>query len=414
MAQPSVFRNRTFIFILIAGFLAVMGYTMFFMTTTWYVISEVGSVESLGIVLVAITVPRLVMMIFGGVLADRFKKTTIMFSTSLAQGIFLFIIFLLNSTENMSMWYLVLFGMLFGTLDAFSGPASASLIPKIVQQSQIQQANAFYQGASQIGIIAGPISAGAVMEAASVTTGYFAAVIVVLLSAFFMFPPFLKEEDVENTVKQTPLKDLQEGFSYIKSSRFLMTGILVLITLNFFAFGAIQIGIPILVELHGGSPIHLSYIEVSLGIGMLLSSIIIGAVKIIRRGIVSIIGLLSILVVAVTFSQVSNLYVLAGLAFFIGFFMTFVYIPFFSSVHEKIDGRIMGRVMSVIFLAMNGFDPIAYAGVTLFVSNGFAIQNIILAFAITGLFIALIILWKGKSYRQDYSDVQEAEMKPQY
>lgn len=414
VAQPSVFQNRTFIFILIAGFLAVMGYTMFFMTTTWYVISELGSVESLGIVLIAITVPRLVMMVFGGVLADRFKKTTIMFSTSLAQGIFLFIIFLLNSTDTMSMWYLVLFGMLFGTLDAFSGPASASLIPKIVQESQIQQANAFYQGASQIGIIAGPILAGAVMEASNVTTGYFTAVIVVLLSAFFMFPPFLKEGEVENTVKQTPLKDLQEGFSYIKSSSFLMTGILVLITLNFFAFGAIQIGIPILVELHGGSPINLSYIEVSLGVGMLLSSVIIGAVKITRRGIVSIIGLLAILVTAVAFSQVSNLYVLAGLAFFIGFFMTFVYIPFFSSVHEKIDGRIMGRVMSVIFLAMNGFDPIAYAGVTLFVSNGFAIQNIMLAFAITGLVIALVILWKGKSYRQDYSEIQKVETKPQY
>ncbi|WP_252313216.1 hypothetical protein [Sinobaca sp. H24] len=66
-------------------------------------------------------------------------------------------------------------------------------------------------------------------------------------------------------MKQTPLK-MQEGFSYIKSSSFLMTGILVLITLNFFAFGAIQIGIPILVDLHGGSPINLSYIEVSLGV----------------------------------------------------------------------------------------------------------------------------------------------------
>lgn len=406
MGQPSVFRNRTFNFILIAGFLAIMGYSMFFMTTTWYVISELGSAKSLGIVLVAITVPRLIMMVFGGVLADRFKKTTIMFSTSLTQGILLLTIFLLNSTNNMSILYLILFGILFGTFDAFSGPASASLIPKIVVKSQIQQANAFYQGASQIGIIAGPVLAGAVMEASDVTTGYLVATIVVLLSAVFMFPPFLKEGEVGDYVKQTPLKDLQEGFTYIKSSTFLMTGILVLITLNFFAFGAIQIGIPILVDIHGGSPINLSYIEVSLGLGMLISSGIIGSVKIKRRGKTSILGLIVTLAVAVGFSQVPNLYVLAGLAFFIGFFMTFVSIPFFSSTHEKTDGRIMGRVMSVIFLAMNGFDPIAYAGVTLFVSNGFDIQNIMLAFAITGLVIALIILWKGKSYRQDYSDIQ--------
>lgn len=409
MAQPSVLKNRTFNFILIAGFLAIMGYTMFFMTTTWYVISEVGSPRMLGIVLIAITVPRLIMMVFGGVLADRFKKTTIMFSTSLMQGIFLLTIFLLNSTDNMSILYLIIFGVLFGTLDAFSGPASTSLIPKIVPVSQIQQANAYYQGASQVGIIAGPILAGAVMEASSVTAGYFVATIVVFSSAAFMFPPFLKEGDVKNTVKQTPLKDLQEGLLFVKSSTFLLTGILVLITLNFFAFGAIQIGIPILVDLYGGSPINLTYIEVSLGVGMLLSSVIVGSVKIKRRGMTSLLGLIATLVIAVTFSQVSNLSILAGLAFFIGFFMTFAYIPFFSSVHEKIDERIMGRVMSVIFLAMNGFDPIAYAGVTLFVSNGFDIQNIILAFSFTGIVIALIILWRGKTYRQDYSNVQEAE-----
>lgn len=411
MTQQSLFRNRTFTFILIAGFLAIMGYTMFFMTTTWYVISELGSAGSLGIVLIAITVPRLIMMVFGGVLADRFKKTTIMFSTSLAQSILLLTVFLLNNSDNMSMLYLIMLGMLFGTLDAFSGPASTSLIPKIVEESQIQQANAFYQGASQIGIIAGPILAGAVMEASDVTTGYLVATVVVLLSAVFMFPPFLKEGDVENSVKQAPLKDLQEGFSYIKSSTFLVTGILVLITLNFFAFGAIQISIPILVELHGGSPINLSYIEVSLGLGMLLSSVILGSVRIKRRGMTSIIGLIATLVVAVAFSQVPNLHVLTGLAFLIGFFMTFVYIPFFSSAQEKTEGRIMGRVMSVIFLAMNGFDPIAYAGVTLFISNGFDIQNIVLLFAITGLVIALIILWGGKGYRQEYSDIQKAETK---
>ena len=70
----------------------------------------------------------------------------------------------------------------------------------------------------------------------------------------------------------------------------------------------------------------------------------------------------------------------------------------------------MGCVMSVIFQAMNGFDPIAYAAVTLFVSNGLDIQNIILAFAFTGLVIALKIFWRGKSYRQDYSNLEKVEL----
>lgn len=59
--------------------------------------------------------------------------------------------------------------------------------------------------------------------------------------------------------------------------------------------------------------------------------------------------------------------------------------------------------MSIVFLAMNGFDPLAYASVTLLVSRGFDIQLIILSFSIVGLIIALITLWRGKTYRKHTS-----------
>ena len=401
--NQSLFKNRPFIFLFMASFLAIIGYSMFFMTTTWFVISDLGSARSLGIILIAMTVPRIVMMAFGGVIADKFKKTTIMFSTSFIQGISVLIVFFFHQAGELRFEYLLGLGLIFGTLDAFSGPAGTSLIPKLVQKSQIKQANAIIQGLGQIGFVVGPIIAGSVMEFGGVTTGYLVAAIIVLLSAFFMFPPFLKEGPVDNTVKQTPLKDLLEGFSYVKASKYLVTGILILITLNFFAFGAISIAIPILVETYGGTPINLSYIEAGLGIGMLVSTAIIGTVKIRRRGLTSILGLIATLVVAVAFSQIPNLAVLTALAFLLGFSMTFVSIPFFTSAQEDTDPRIMGRVMSIVFLAMNGFDPLAYAGVTFLVSRGIDIQSIILTFSLIGLFIAFLLLWKGKTYRKHKS-----------
>lgn len=397
--QQSLFRNRPFIFLFIGAFLAIIGFSMFFMTTTWFVISDLGSASSLGIILIAITVPRVLMMAFGGVLADKFKKTTIMFSTSAIQGILLLIIFLLNNANQLTFVYLIVLGFLFGTLDAFSGPAGTSLIPKIVKKNQIKQANAIIQGLSQIGFVVGPIISGSIMEFYGVSTGYMVSSIIVLLSAFFMFPPFLKEGPVDNNIKQTPLKDLIEGFSYVKASKFLLTGILVLITLNFFAFGAISIAIPILVETYGGTPINLSYIDVALGSGMLVSTAIISVVKIRHRGLTSLIGLIATLVVAIAFSQTPNLYILTALAFLIGATMTFVSIPFFTSAQEDTDPRIMGRVMSIVFLAMNGFDPLAYASVTFFVSKGINIQLVILSFSIIGLIIALVTLWKGRTFR---------------
>lgn len=404
MEQQSLFKNRQFIFLFLASFLAIIGFSMFFITTTWFVISDLGSAGSLGLILIAVTVPRILLMAFGGVLADKFRKTTIMFSTSAVQGILMTVIFLLSNDNQLTFAYLLILGFCFGALDAFSGPAGTSLIPKLVAKSQINQANAVIQGLGQIGFIAGPVIAGSIMEFGGTSAGYFTTAVVVLLSAFFMFPPFLKEGPVENTVKQTPFRDLIEGFSYVKASKFLLTGILVLITLNFFAFGAITIAIPILVETHGGSPINLSYIEAAIGIGMIISTAIIGTVKIRRRGLTSMIGLIAALITAVGFSQIPNLYILTGCAFLLGFTMTFVFIPFFSTAQENTDSRITGRVMSIIFLAMNGFDPIAYAGVTLFVSRGFDIQMVILSFSLIGLVIALVTFWRAKTFRNYTSD----------
>lgn len=108
--QPSLFKNSRFILLFLGSFLAIIGFSMFFMTTTWFVISDLGSASSLGIILIAITVPRILMMAFGGVLADKFKKTTIMFSTSFIQGVLLIIIFVLNHANQLTFEYLIILG----------------------------------------------------------------------------------------------------------------------------------------------------------------------------------------------------------------------------------------------------------------------------------------------------------------
>ncbi|WP_078392939.1 MFS transporter [Shouchella patagoniensis] len=398
MEQHSLFKNRTFVLLLIAGVFAVVGFSMFLTTTTWYVVTILGSASSLGLVLIAATVPRLLMMAFGGVLADKYKKTTIMFGTNLLQAVLLFSIYLLVDTDTMTLGILLGLAGLFGMLDAFFGPASSSMIPKIVEKSQLQQANAYFQGVDQVSFIAGPVIAGLIMETNTISTSYLVAMILVLLSAVVIFPPFIKEAPVENKVVQSPLNDLREGFFYIRNSHFLLTGLVVLITLNFFVFGALHIAIPLLVDLHGGTPINLSYMEVSLGLGMVTSTVLLSFVQIKRRGFTSLLGLFASLAALLVFSFAPNLTFLTAVVFIIGFSMSFVFIPFFTAAQEGTDSRLMGRVMSIIFLAMNGFDPIAYGLVSAFVAIDIPIQLILFCLAIAGLVIASTVFFKAKSY----------------
>lgn len=396
--SKSLFGNRTFKLLIFAGIFAVLGFSMFLTTTTWYAVTGMESPGALGLILIAITVPRILMMAFGGVLADKYKKTTIMFSTNLFQGIILLTLFSLLFTDNLNLLWLLILSALFGTLDAFFGPASSSMIPKTVERNELQQANAYFQGVDQLAFVGGPIIAGIVMQVGSIELSYLIATILVFLSAIFVFPPLIKENAVEDTGGATSIQNFKEGFSYIRKNRFLSVGICVLITMNFFVFGALHVAIPIIVELFNGGPINLSILESAQMIGMLLSTIILSFVNVSKKGLVSVLGLFGSIIAAIFFSQISDLTVLTVIVFFIGFTMSFVYIPFFTAAQEQTDNRLMGRVMSIIFLAMNGFDPIAYGIVSTLNTMGINIQTILFVFAILGLIITIFITLKAKNY----------------
>ncbi|MFD1449225.1 MFS transporter [Oceanobacillus sojae] len=399
MEGQALFKNRTFVLLFVAGIFGVVSFSMFLTTTTWFVISESGSASSLGLVLIAATVPRIAMMIFGGVVADRYKKTTIMFLANFVQAVLLLILYILIKNDGLSLSLLLVIAAGFGMLDAFFGPASSSMIPKIVEKSQLQRANALFQGVDQVSFVAGPIIAGILMESVGVSGSYFVAMILALLSAVIIYPRFINEGPVALQEKQKPIKEIKEGLAYIRNSRFLLTGLAVLITLNFFVFGTLHIAIPFLVESYGGTPLNLSYMEASLGIGLVAGTGVLSTVLIKRKGRTSLFGLLGALISYVIFALVPNLTMLTVVVFFIGFSMSFVFIPFFTAAQEQTEDYIMGRVMSIIFLAMNGFDPISYALVSGLSAADISIQVILLSFAAIGLIITTVLFRKAKTYQ---------------
>lgn len=393
-------KNRTFVLLFAASIFAVTGFSMFLTTTTWYVITDLNLPSLLGVVLIAITVPRLVMMAYGGVLADNYKKSTIMFGTNLIQAVLLLIITLFVWNNAMSLVLLLVFAGLFGMLDAFFGPASTSLLPKIVERPQLQKANAYFQGVDQLSFIMGPVLAGVIMEIAGVSASFFVAFILVSLSAVIIFPPLIREAAVENKVNQSPITNLKEGFNYVRGSNFLLIGMLILITLNFFIFGTLHVAMPLLVDIHGGSPINLSYMEMCLSIGMVFGTLVLGRYIIAEKGKMSLYGLLATVIFYIIFSFMDHLMLLPLMLLFIGFAMSFVFIPFFTAAQEITENRLMGRVMSLIFLAMNGFDPIAYALVSGLTSIGIPLQFILFGFGSIGLIITITIFVKAREFQR--------------
>ena len=117
-----------------------------------------GSVTDLGIVFTAQTVPLVVFVLLGGVWADRLPRQFVMLASdgvrAVAQG--LTAALLLAGVAHV--WEIAALQAVYGTAEAFFGPASTAVVPQTVDESSLQQANALL-GLS--GNVAAVLGAGA-------------------------------------------------------------------------------------------------------------------------------------------------------------------------------------------------------------------------------------------------------------
>src|SRR5580765_6746820 len=130
------------------------------------VIELTSSEAALGLVLAAGLCSRVVLLLLGGVLADRLPRQRVMLAAdalrALTQG---FVAVLLLSGQA-QVWHLLVLFALFGAGDAFFSPASTGLVPETVSPGRLQQANALISLSRSAAWIAGPVLAGLIVAGA--------------------------------------------------------------------------------------------------------------------------------------------------------------------------------------------------------------------------------------------------------
>jgi MFS family permease len=124
------------------------------------VIGLTGSASALGIVLSAGLVSRVVLLLFGGVVADRLPRQSLMLGADLLRTGSQGVVAVLLITGNAQIWQLVVLLALFGAGDAFFSPASTGLVPDVVRAGRLQQANALMSLSRSLCWVVGPTIAG--------------------------------------------------------------------------------------------------------------------------------------------------------------------------------------------------------------------------------------------------------------
>jgi hypothetical protein len=159
-----VLRERSFTRYLAANTISTLGSGMA-MVALAFAVLEFGGATDLGIVLLAREIPIIVLLLLGGVFADRLPRRTILVGSDLVKGAaqVATAILLFSGTANTG--NVALLQAVFGIAAAFSRPAHLGLVREAVSDARLQEANALIGMSSSVLSIAGP-AVGALTVAA--------------------------------------------------------------------------------------------------------------------------------------------------------------------------------------------------------------------------------------------------------
>jgi MFS family permease len=135
-------RERNFAWYYAARFTSLIGSMMAGVALTFAVLDINDSATALGQVLAARTIPMVVFLLLGGVIADRFPRTVILQLSNVLSALTQGVVAWLVLTDRADLWMIIVLEAINGMVSSVSMPAMSSVLPQLVRRDQLQRANA--------------------------------------------------------------------------------------------------------------------------------------------------------------------------------------------------------------------------------------------------------------------------------
>lgn len=330
-----------------------------------YQLSDVPT--ALGITMMAMSIPQILLLLFGGMVSDRFERRRVMLGADAVRCIALTAIGILSVTGVLEIWHLAVIAALYGAGNAFFGPAFEALVPELVPECLLAQANALDQFVRPVGArLLGPALGGWIIAAVGVGWAFIVDAATFAVSIGFLIRlgrvhPAGHKNPGESAA--SVWADIREGFDFVRASVWLW-GTFTAATLAYLVFlGPAEVLLPYLVknELGGGAG-DLGMIFAMGGLGAVSAAVIVA-----HRGMpahnmtfIYVAWTLSTLAVAgYGFARVPWQAMVACFVF--NAFESAGLIVWLTTRQSLVPTRLLGRVSSLEWLIATGLMPVSYA-----------------------------------------------------
>lgn len=400
-------KSRPYAMVWIGQTISGLGDGIFSLALAWQVLLMTHSGAAMGIVLVALALPRLAFMLIGGVIADRLPRRKIILWSDGGRGLIVLFVSILGFSGLLQFWHLVAEALIFGVVDGFFTPAVMAIIPDLVEKDDLPSANATSSVSNNLAQLVGPVLGAGLIALAGPMSVFALNGLSFFLSVAFLLFVRIPERHVEpasssqsehslivgerdetgiygeeRSLKEQRqngilqgfkgvIADTWEGFFFVRSSRWLWVSILCLSFSNLGVTGPLFASMPRLThDVYGQGAWLLGLISSASPIGSLLALVLLGqATRLKRRGLVAYLSLipssLGLVMFGLPWSHTAFLLIGPLASAMFGFSVAFFNTIWITIMQEMIPGDKLGRVISLDMLGSFALIPVsdALAGV---------------------------------------------------
>jgi MFS family permease len=340
----------------------LVSFTGTWMTTTaqgWLVYQLTGSKALLGLVAAAASAPMLFFATWGGWVADRYPKRSVIVVTQTCSMILSFAMAALVWSKLVQPWHIIVLAILGGITMAFDMPARQSFVIEMTSREDLMNAISLNSSAFNCARIVGPSIAGLLMA----KVGIAACFLIDGLSFFAVIAGLLMmrlaKKKVHIDSDAGPLSQALEGFRYVWGHRRVLT------ILSLFAIvGIFGWSYSVLMPAFARDVLHLrengyGLLMAGSGIGALAAALTVASAgHILPTRIMALggIGIFSAALALFAFNR--NLYVEILLLGLVGFGIVLYFSTSNTVLQSIVPDEMRGRVMGIWTLIFGGMIPL--------------------------------------------------------
>ncbi|WP_327711581.1 MFS transporter [Streptomyces sp. NBC_00464] len=377
---------------------SMIGDSVYYMALAWAA-ARTGSAAQTGLVLAVGSIPRAVLLLGGGVLADRLGPRRVVVAGDTVRCLVILGLAGTLLLTSPTVWMLVVVALVFGAADALFLPAVGALPPRITAASQLARVQGMRGLATRTATVVGAPLGGVAVALGGPVLAFAAAGVLFAVSLPLLLAVRMSPLPVTGTAEAKPAgtawRELADGLRHIRRHPLLGPLMLVVAVSELGFVGPLNLGLILLSDERGWGASGMGWVVAAVGVGAGASALLLtvrGRVP--RAGLVMCLTVLTGAAAIGALAYAPSVPLAACVAVFIGLFVGLGGALCGALLQTAADPAYLGRVTSVSTLFTHALSPLSYpvtgAAVALWGTGPVFVASAALcaAGAATGLFLA--------------------------